>query len=421
MGEDQGHYNLLSDEDLNDLISNTLTDRPADLNNNSDFEAPIPPGLSAQASSIPAAASADPLGHPTVSFPSTDACELPGLQCGLAAFNHADVNVSDCLESNETASFAQIAQMPDLDENELFDINDFLRLNSQEPTETASPLQPVQPPRSMEEETSPLVDFDSNSTIVLDGTLDSHSLQQATGNANLLQAPVSAESFLLRSVDLDPGPSTAIPGLAPMSSEQPAMLVDNTMINPAAAPEADSSAMFQYALDTAASEPTSSAMPFNGANLQHALDLASYQDVSSSPSCGMNRTLSIPGELPQSTSGSSLSHRRDYVEIRPKETETTQDTKLSSARGSSNVISPSSEVVLATCAPPPSVKGKRKRLQLFAGTQSGIPEGFTCVFPASNSTAAAAARGGQQKPPTGKRVRSAKACLRCQMQNLGVR
>ena len=406
MGEHQGTFNLWSDEDPNDLMSDILNERLTDLNNNSgDIEAPVQTDLSAQASWTPVAASAHPLVHPIVSSPSLSTCEASELQYGPAALNHTTFNVSDCLDPDKTASLTQRAQVPTLEENESFDFNDFIRLDSQEPTETASPLQPVQPSRYTEEETFPLVDLDSNSTMVPDTTFDPHGLQEATDDANLIQAPVPVENYFLRSIDLDPRPSTALPEMAPTSSEQPALLFDNTMMVP-----------------TAASESASSAIPFDGALFQDALDLASNQDTITSPACGVNRALSVPGEQFQSTSGSSLSHRRDYIEIGPKATETTQSIEMSSARHPqdlSNVIRPSSEVVLATCATPSSVKGKRKRSQSFAETQSGIPKAFTCVFPASNSTVAA--RRGQQQPPTGKRTRSAKACLRCQMQNVAVR
>ena len=401
MGEHQGNFNLWSDEDPNDLMSDILDERLADLNNNDgDFETPVQTGLSAQASWIPVVASAHPLAQPIVPSPLLNSCETSELQYGPAALNHTTFNVSDCLDSDKTASLTQRAQVPTLEENESFDFNDFIRLDSQEPTETASPLQPVQPPRSMEEETFPLVHFDSNSTIVPDATFDPHSVQEATENANLVQEP-----DFLRSIDLDLGSGTAIQEMAPFSFEQPVLPVNNTMIAP-----------------TVASESTSSAIPFNGAVFQYALDLASNPDAITSPSCGMNRVLSVPGEQSQSTSGSSLSYRRDYVEIRPKATETIQITEVSSAQHSqdlSNMIRPPSEVVLPTCTTPSSIKGKRKRSQSFAETHSGIPEAYTCVFQASNSTVAA--RRGQQQPPTGKRTRSAKACLRCQMQNVAVR
>ena len=174
---------------------------------------------------------------------------------------------------------------------------------------------------------------------------------------------------------------------------------------------------------TAASQSASSAMPLDGAVSQYALDFASHPDAFTSPSCGIDQVLSITGEQSQSTSGCSLSHRRNYVEIRPKETEKTQNTKLSSAQhsqDSSDVIRPSSEVVLGTIATPSSIKGKRKRSQNFTETQSGIPEALTCVFQASNSTAAIR-REQQQQQQTGKRIRSEKVCLRCQMQKKRVR
>ncbi len=351
MGEDQGDFDSWID-----------WDPWADLNNDGDFETPTQTYLSAQASSMPVAASADPSGYPTASFPSPDACEISEPQYGPAAFDHTDLNVSNHLESNETASFAQIAQRLDSEENELID--SFIHWDSQGPTETAGSPQLVQPPRSMEDEIFNPVDFNSNSTIPSYATSDPHNLQEPIDDASSIEALVP----------------------------------------------------------TAASQSAFSAMPFDGALFQYALDLASHPDAFTSPSCGIDRALSIPGELSQPTSGYSLSHRRDYVEIRPKETVTTQNTKLSSAQhshDSSNVIRPSSEVVLGTSATPSYVKGKRKRSQNFTGIQSGIPENYTCVFQASNSTAAT--RREQQQPPTKKRIRPAKACLRCQMQHLPVR
>ncbi len=243
MGEDQGNCILCFDWDLDDW---TL----ANLNNDGDFETPTQTDLSAQASSIPVAASADTLGHPTVSFPFPDACEVSEPQYGPTACDHTDLNLSDLLESNEIASFAQIAQRPDLKGNEWFDTEGFIRLDSQGPTETASSLQLVPPPRSMEDETSPPVDFNWNSTIVPHTTFDPHILQ----NASSIQAPVSAKYGLFRPINLDPGPNMALSEMVPTSFEQPALPVDDTMIVP-----------------TAASESASSAMPFDGALFQSAL------------------------------------------------------------------------------------------------------------------------------------------------------
>ena len=392
MGEDQGDFGSWIDWGLYD-----------DLNNDGDSETPTQTDLSAQASSIPVAASADPLGHPTVSFPSPDACEVSEPQCGPAAFDHTDLNMSDRLESNETASFAQMAQLLDSEEIELID--SFNHWDSQGPAETAGSSQLVQPPGSTEDETFNPVDFNSNSTIPSYATSDPHNLQEPTDDATSMQALGLEENKLFYSTDLDLGRSMALPEMALTSSEQPALPINNTMIVP-----------------TAASQSAFSAMPFDGEIFQYALDMASHPDAFASPSCGIDWALSIPGEESQSTSGCSLSQRRNYVAIRPKETETTQNTKSSSAQhsqDSSNVIRPSSEVVLATSATPSSVKGKRKRSQNFTRTQSGIPDPYTCVFQVSNSTAAT--RREQQQPPTKKRNRSAKACLRCQMQNLKVR
>ena len=402
MEEDQENYMSMVDWQLYDSTPGILTEKPADSNNDGDFETPTETDLPPQASLIPVTASLDSLGHPTLSFPSPEAGEFSEPQCGPATFDHTYLNVSDRVESYETANAAQIDNW---NGNESLGTDGYIRLDSHGPTETAGSLQLAQPPRLVEDESFYLFDSNSDSTIVPYATSDLHNLQETTNNVSSIQAPIPSESDLFGAIDLDLGPSMVFPEMASTSFEQPALLVDNTMIAP-----------------TAPSESASSATPSDPAIFQCARGVTSRPDTFTSPSGRTNRAFSIPTEQSQPTSGGSLSHRRHYVEIRPKENAKTQNAQFSSTKqpqDSSTVIHPSSELVLATSATPSSVKGKRKRSEGLTHSQSGIPEAFTCVFQATDSNAAT--KRGEQRSPTRKRIRSGKACLRCQMQNLRVR
>lgn len=407
MEEDQENFNTWYPYDWD----------PTALNYDPGFEIPSQTNLPAQTSLVPVPASADSFDHSTASVPPPDTYEVSEPQYGPAVFNQPDLNLSNFSELDDTASFAQLNLQPNWTENMTFDPfvaepeqvtssdDAFSYLGSQEPIEFANSFPLAQRPRSMEDEIFSPLDFQSNSATVCDAIFDQPNLQEPIEYANFVQAPTFAEDDHFPSLGLNPDSSMAIPEIAPTSFEQPALPVDTTMM-----------------ARQAVAKSSSSAMPFGEANFPNAPDLAPYLDTFKSPPRGMDGDLHIPLEQSQPASMSSLSHRRGYVPIRPKATEVTQNTNLSSAqhpRDSSNVSRPSSEVVLAAHATSSTAKGKRKRSRSPSKTHNHIPEAMTCVFPASGSTSAPWIE--QLQPPTAKRNRSTKACLRCQLYNLQVR
>lgn len=112
-----------------------------------------------------------------------------------------------------------------------------------------------------------------------------------------------------------------------------------------------------------------------------------------SPELEVATAMPVAGEQSQPTSDNSLSHRR-LVPLLPK------------------------TLALAPHVISSNAKGKRKRSLSPQVQSSVVPKDFLCVFRATEEFGAAKEE--QQQPPVRKRTRSAKACLRCQLQKLAV-
>ena len=132
------------------------------------------------------------------------------------------------------------------------------------------------------------------------------------------------------------------------------------------------------------------------------------------PSQEVVTTMSIPCRQPQSAYGISTPHLQ-YVPIQPKIPTMPQHTEVATNVGlgkATNLLKPSSGMASTSHAVPAVVKGKRKRSQSAQMQRNNIPEGFLCIFSTSEKSSAERE---QCQASSRKRIKSVRACLRCQM------
>ena len=132
------------------------------------------------------------------------------------------------------------------------------------------------------------------------------------------------------------------------------------------------------------------------------------------PSQEVFTTTSIPCRQPQSAYGTSMPHLQcvpiqPKIPVMPRHTQITTSGNLGKA---TNLPKPPSEMAPISHAVSAVVKGKRKRSQSAQMQRNNIPEGFRCIFPISGKSSPEREQG---QTTSRKRIKSARACLRCQI------
>ena len=229
--------------------------------------------------------------------------------------------------------------------------------------------------------------------------IDPQQLLAPTTATGLVQAAQSAdlmEDGTSRITELDPDPVMAPSGPAPTSFEQLPPPFSTDRIFPA--------------------EVAQSANPmtnFNGSGPPNSSNLVSHPPPLAPLSNEMITTMSTPGKQLQSELKNSLCGRA-YVPLRPKAATASPNTELlliGESQESSPLRFPSQGTLASRPASSVS-KGKRKRLR--------SPQAPPSAYQDCLNEFSVAAKEEQNEQPATKRTRSAKACLRCQLQNKAV-